>query len=124
MKSESKFWQLVKKKTPEIQWTRLESWSSYGVPDLLGYHENCGFFMVELKIVYGNKLHFSPHQKLFQLTRKKRNYILAQEASSGRVNLYGSTSILDLLADYNSTQPLASDWDHIQRLLACEPLDS
>ena len=125
MKSESKFWQLVKKKTPEIQWTRLESWSSYGVPDLLGYHENCGFFMVELKIVYGNKLHFSPHQKLFQLTRKKRNYILAQEASSGRVNLYGSTSILDLLADYKSTQPLASnDWDHIQRLLACEPLDS
>jgi len=124
MKPESKFWQLVKKKTPEIQWTRLESWSSYGVPDLLGYHENCGFFMVELKIVYGNKLHFSPHQKLFQLTRKKRNYILAQEASSGRVNLYGSTSILDLLADYKSTQPLASDWDHIQRLLACEPLDS
>jgi len=124
MKAESKFWQLVKKKTPEIQWTRLESWSSYGVPDLLGYHENCGFFMVELKIVYGNKLHFSPHQKLFQLTRKKRNYILAQEASSGRVNLYGSTSILDLLADYKSTQPLASDWDHIQRLLACEPLDS
>ena len=124
MKSESKFWQLVKKKTPEIQWTRLESWSSYGVPDLLGYHENCGFFMVELKIVYGKKLHFSPHQKLFQLTRKKRNYILAQEASSGRVNLYGSTSILDLLADYKSTPPLASDWDHIQRLLACEPLDS
>jgi hypothetical protein len=125
MKPESKFWQLVKRKTPDIQWTRLESWSSYGVPDLLGYHENCGFFMVELKIVYGKKLHFSPHQKLFQLTRKKRNYILAQEASSGRINLYGSTSILDLLADYKSTQPLASDdWDHIQRLLACQPLDS
>ena len=124
MKRESKLWQLVKKKTPKIQWTRLESWSSFGTPDLLGYHENCGFFMVELKIVYGNKLHFSPHQKLFQLTRKKRNYILAQEASSGRVNLYGSTSILDLLADYKSTPPLASDWDHIQRLLACEPLDS
>ena len=52
MKKESKFWQLVKKKTPQIQWTRLESWSSYGVPDLLGYHENCGYFMVELKIVY------------------------------------------------------------------------
>ena len=125
MKAESKFWQLVKRKTPIIQWTRLESWSSYGVPDLLGYHENCGYFMVELKIIYGKKLHFSPHQKLFHLTRQKRTYILAQEGSPGRVNLYGSSSLPDLLADYKSTQPLASDdWDHIQRLLACEPLDS
>ena len=37
MKPESKFWQLVKKNTPKIQWTRLESWASFGVPDLLGY---------------------------------------------------------------------------------------
>ena len=59
MKEESKFWQLVKRKTPQIQWTRLESWSSYGVPDLLGYNENCGFFMVELKIQNGKKIHFS-----------------------------------------------------------------
>ena len=128
MKRESKLWQLVKKKTPKIQWTRLESWASYGVPDLLGYHENCGFFMVELKIVTGKsklKIHFSPHQKLFHLTRIKRNFILAQQASSGRINLYGSSALPGLLGDYKSTPPLASnDWDHIQRLLACEPLDS
>ena len=36
MKPESKFWKLVKKNTPKIQWTRLESWASFGVPDLLG----------------------------------------------------------------------------------------
>ena len=77
MKKESKFWQLVKKKTPQIQWTRLESWASFGVPDLLGYNDNCGFFLVELKVVEGNKVRFSPHQKLFlHLTRKKRNFIL------------------------------------------------
>ena len=81
--------------------------------------------MVELKIVYGKKLHFSPHQKLFHLTRQKRTFILAQEASPGRINLYGSSSLPDLLADYKSTQPLASDdWDHIQRLLIRAPLDS
>jgi hypothetical protein len=81
--------------------------------------------MVELKIVYGKKLHFSPHQKLFHLTRQKRTYILAQEGSPGRINLYGSSSLPDLLADYKSTQPLASnDWDHIQRLLIRAPLDS
>ena len=125
MKPESKLWQKVKKNTPKIQWTRLESWSSFGTPDLLGYHENCGFFMVELKIVYGKKLHFSPRQKLFHLTRQKRTFILAQEASPGRINLYGSSSLPELLADYKSTQPLASDdWDHIQRLLIRAPLDS
>ena len=125
MKPESKLWKLIKKNTPQIQWTRLESWSSFGVPDLLGYHDNCGFFMVELKVVTGKQIHFSPHQKLFHLTRIKRNFILAQQASSGRINLYGSSALPGLLGDYKSTPPLASnDWDHIQRLLACEPLDS
>ena len=50
MKPESKLWQLIKKNTPKIQWTRLESWASFGVPDLLGYNENCGFFMLEMKV--------------------------------------------------------------------------
>ena len=57
MKPESKLWQLIKKKTPKIQWTRLESWASFGVPDLLGYHENCGFFMLEMKVTRGKKIH-------------------------------------------------------------------
>ena len=55
MKAESKFWQQIKKNTPKIQWTRLESWSSFGVPDLLGYNDSCGFFLVEMKVQNGNK---------------------------------------------------------------------
>ncbi len=114
-----------KKNTPKIQWTRLESWSSFGTPDLLGYHDNCGFFMVELKIATGKKIHFSPHQKLFHLTRKERNFILIEEASSSSIKLYESSSILGLLADYRETPSLAiNDWDHIQRLLIREPLDA
>jgi hypothetical protein len=50
VKAETKLWKKLKKNTPKIQWTRLESWASFGVPDLLGYHDSCGFFMVELKI--------------------------------------------------------------------------
>jgi hypothetical protein len=69
MKPESKFWQKIKKNTPKIQWTRLESWSSFGTPDLLGYNDNCGFFMVEMKVARGPKISFSPHQKLFHQTR-------------------------------------------------------
>ena len=65
MKPETKLWKLLSKKTPQIRWTRLESWSSFGTPDLLGYHDNCGFFMVELKVAHSHKITFSPHQKLF-----------------------------------------------------------
>ena len=55
MKAESKFWQQIKKNTPKIQWTRLESWSSFGVPDLLGYNDSCGFFLVEMKVAKGQQ---------------------------------------------------------------------
>ena len=118
MKKESKFWQLVKKNTPQIQWTRLESWAYFGVPDLLGYNDNCGFFLVELKVVEGNKVRFSPHQKLFHFTRKKRNYILVHQPSLKLVKLYESKSIPGLLVDLRETPSLAiNDWDPIQRCL-------
>ena len=118
MKPESKFWQIIKKKTPKIHWTRLESWSSFGVPDLLGYHDSCGFFMCEMKIARGPKISFSPHQKLFHQTRTKRNFIIVQDASLGHVKLYESSAIHGLLTDHRETPCLAlDDWDHIQRLL-------
>ena len=72
MKEESKFWKEVKKNTPKIFWTRLESWASFGVPDLLGYHDCCSFFMVELKVATGNKIRLSPHQILFHTIHPKR----------------------------------------------------
>ena len=123
MKKESKFWQLIKKNTPKIQWTRLESWSSYGVPDLLGYADSCGFFMVELKIQNGKRIHFSPHQRMFHITRTNRNFILVQEASSRSVKLYPSSAIHDLQLGVARCLAL-DDWDHIQRLLLAAPLDA
>ena len=125
MKPESKFWKLIKKNTPKIQWTRLESWASFGVPDLLGYKDSCGFFMVEMKIARGPKISFSPHQKMFHLTRTNRNFILLQEPLEGNVKLYESKAIHGLLVDHRETPSLAmNDWDHIQRLLVREPLDA
>ena len=125
MKPESKFWKLIKKNTPKIQWTRLESWASFGVPDLVGYNDNCGFFMVELKVTKSKKVHFSPHQKMFHLTRTQRNFILLRDASLGAIKLYESTAIPGLLTDHRETPSLAiDDWDHIQRLLIREPLDA
>ena len=125
MKPESKFWQIIKKNTPKIQWTRLESWSSFGTPDLLGYHDNCGFFMVEMKVARGPKISFSPHQKLFHQTRTKRNFIIVQDASLGHVKLYESSAIHGLLTDHRETPCLAlDDWNHIERLLLAASPDA
>ena len=121
MKRESKLWQLLKKNTPRISWTRLESWSSFGTPDCLGYNDSCGFFMCELKIAHGKKISFSPHQKLFHMTRTKRNFILVEQAAEGSprsVKLYGSSAIHGLLEDHRETPALATnDWEKIQRIL-------
>ena len=125
MKQESKFWKLIKKNTPKIQWTRLESWASFGVPDLLGYHDNCGFFLVELKVTKTPKVSFSPHQKLFHLTRTQRNFILLRDTSLGAIKLYESTALPGLLVDHRETPSLAmNDWDHVQRLLIRESPDA
>ncbi len=125
MKPETKLWQKVKKNTSKIKWTRLESWASFGVPDLLGYHDSCGFFMVELKIARAPKISFSPHQKLFHMTRTNRNFILLEDTSSRSIKLYESKSIHGLLLDHRDTPCVAQDdWDHIQRVLINTPLDA
>ena len=109
MKPEAKLYQKFKKNTPLVKWSRLESWASFGIPDLLGYNDNCGFFMVELKIQTGNKIKFSPHQ------------ILVQQAPKGGprpVKLYGSKSIAGLITDPRAVEPLAvDDFNEIQKIL-------
>jgi hypothetical protein len=112
VKPESKLYQKFKKNTPSILWTRLESWSSFGVPDLLGYNNLCGFFMVELKFTQSNKIKFSPHQILFHTTRIERNFILVEQAlraSRSTVKLFSSSEINNLLKGIDKAAPLAVD---------------
>ena len=121
MKPEQKLYQKLKKNTPNILWTRLETWVSFGVPDLLGYHNSCGFFMVELKIQTANKIRFSPHQILFHTLRTNRNYILVEHARKRGpqvLKLYGSKSIEGLLLDPREVKPLAvNDFQLIENIL-------
>ena len=54
MRPDKKFWKEIKNKTPNVNWTRIESWASPGVPDLFGVFKdlktNKGFqFWLELK---------------------------------------------------------------------------
>jgi len=112
VKPESKLYQKFKKNTPSILWSRLESWSSFGVPDLLGYNNLCGFFMVELKFTQSNKIKFSPHQILFHTTRNERNFILVEQAlraSRSTVKLFASSEINNLLKGIDKAVPLAVD---------------
>ena len=121
MKPEQKLYQKLKKNTPDILWSRLETWVTFGLPDLIGYHNTSGFFMVELKIQTGNKIRFSPHQILFHTTRNKRNFILVEQARKGGlkdIKLYGSKSIEALIHDPRAVDPLAvNDFEKIQKIL-------
>ena len=121
MKPEQKLYQKIKKNTPNILWSRLETSASFGVPDLLGYHNSCGFFMVELKIQTANKIRFSPHQILFHTIRSNRNYILVEQARKRGpkdLKLYGSKSIEGLLLDPREVKPLAvNDFQLIENIL-------
>ncbi len=121
MKPEQKLYQKLKKNTPNILWTRLETWASFGVPDLIGYQSLCGFFMVELKIQTGNKIRFSPHQVLFHTTRNNRNYILVNQspnAPRSSIKLYSSKNIEGLILDPREIKPLAvNDWQLIENIL-------
>jgi Holliday junction resolvase len=121
VKPESKLYQKFKKNTPQILWTRLESWSSFGVPDLLGYNNLCGFFMVELKFTQSNKVKFSPHQILFHTTRNERNFILVEQAhraSRSSLKLFASSEINNLLIGIDKAAPLAvDDYKQIEKIL-------
>ncbi len=121
MKPESKLYQKFKKNTPSILWTRLESYINFGVPDLLGYNNLCGFFMVELKFTQSNKIKFSPHQILFHTTRTERNFILVEQAlraSRSTVKLFASSEINNLIVGIDKAAPLAvDDYKQIEKIL-------
>ena len=121
MKLERKLYQKFKKNTPLIQHTRIETYINHGVPDVLGYHDNCGFFMVELKYTTTKKVKFSPHQILWATQKTKRNFLLLEHApprSPSLIKLYESKSIEGLLLDHREVKPLAvNDWSLIQKIL-------
>ena len=96
MKLESKFYNELKRITPQIRWTRIENTSLFGTPDLLGYNTSGHFFTVELKITSDNKIRFSPHQIAFHIKHPNNTFILAKKPSQGSCKLFPGTCILAL----------------------------
>ena len=98
MKLESKFYNELKRITPQIRWTRIENTSVSGTPDLLGYNDSGRYFTVELKVSRSNKVRLSPHQIAYHVTHPKNSFILVKSLAASRVKLYEGSQIKQLAA--------------------------
>ena len=115
-KDESKLWLEVKKNIKQISFTRLESWASAGVPDLLCYNKKGKFFTIELKVEKRKKLIFSPHQISFHIRHPNNTFILAKAPGPCAPKLYAGKDILSLLEREPGTA-IAESWPAIQEHL-------
>jgi len=119
-KPESKFWKKLKEKTPDIVWTRIENWASFGTPDLLGYNKNQTYFTVELKLTKVKKLSISPHQIAYCVKHPKNHFILATFHDLLSPKLYEGEQIFALREQGLSLAPVREDWnaviDYLSRL--------
>ena len=98
MGPEQKLYRDLKKHTHHIIWNRIENLSIVGMPDLLGYTKNQKFFTVELKVIRGNKVRFSPHQIAFHKTHPTNTFILAEGLGPRSVKLFRGSRITELVA--------------------------
>ena len=88
-----------------------ENLSIAGTPDLLVYNNSGHFFTIELKVVKGSKIRFSPHQIAFHVRHPKNTFILVKHLSSRSVKLYEGKDILELDARGLSLEPCCSSLD-------------
>ena len=84
-KPETRFWKKLKEVTPRIHWTRIESTSSPGVPDLHGVFKNemgdSVMFWAELKCTRVKKISITPKQIAWNYSYNLaggNNFIMAQ----------------------------------------------
>ena len=108
MKLEKDLWRELKRIKSKISWTRLETRSLLGTPDLLGYNDLGRFFLVELKLTKVNKIRFSPHQIAFFVRHPKNSFVLVAGSPDPKlVRLYPGSRVLELVACGLKLEPLA-----------------
>ena len=108
VKNESELWQYLKKKTPNILWTKIENTSHLGTPDLLGYNKNKTFFTVELKVTKRHQLRFSPHQIAFHIRHPKNSFIIALQLVDEVIKLYEGNQIESLVTRGLKLDPICN----------------
>jgi len=95
-------WRTLKKalQTTRPQWqlTRLESWVSQGVPDVL-VNADGKLLLLELKVCHGSKVNLSPHQISFARSHQAAPvWIVVNAGFSDReyIAVYAAAQALDL----------------------------
>lgn len=110
-KPESIFWKEVKSKLKDFSLTRLESWASAGVPDVLAYNKNGTFFTIELKVTVCKKIRFSPHQIAFHIKHPDNTFVLAKVLGQRAIKLYAGSQVETLVAlGHEPVAPIAESW--------------
>lgn len=110
-KPESIFWKEVKSKLKDFSLTRLESWASAGVPDVLAYNNNGTFFTIELKVTTGKKIRFSPHQISFHMRHPTNTFVLAKVLGQRAIKLYAGAQVETLSSlGHEPVAPIAESW--------------
>ena len=112
MLPERKLYQKLKKNIPSISWNRIENLSLLGMPDCLCCNSNGVFFTVELKVVKGNKIRFSPHQIAWHKRHLKNTFILVEAVAPRSVktfsiSLFRGARILELVRSGMKIEPIA-----------------
>ena len=130
MKLESKFYNELKRITPQIRWTRIENTSVFGTPDLLGYHPGGFFFTLELKVTKRNKVALSPHQVAWHMNHPTSTFVLVHyiyiknKKKINEYRLYPGSRIEELFRLGMNLEPLVlgSLEDCACHLLQLEPV--
>ena len=111
---ESKLWRALRNGVTDVHWTRIESWSSPGVPDV-----NCcasfGEFWIELKVTKNNRVALSPHQISWHLKRHRfngRSYILTKERGKAPLFLFSGSFVKELSDKKISEIPCMGEFPH------------
>ena len=111
LKPERKLYHDLKKNTPGITWNRIENLAGIGLPDVLGYNTSCHFFTVELKVIKGNRIRFSPHQISFHITHPTNTFILVRALGQRSLKLFHGAAMRELVAlGYACDLQLAASW--------------
>ena len=121
---ESTFWKNVKSITPNIYWTRIETYGTPGIPDLLGVYTDKSLkknisFWCELKLTKGNKLDLSPFQISWNLKRYslcQDNFIMAKGVEERKIFFWPGAVARELVTNYREVEPLFTvdqPWTHV-----------
>ena len=90
---------------------RVENLAGIGMPDCLGYNTSSHFFTVELKVIKGNRIRFSPHQISFHITHPTNTFILVRALGQRSLKLFPGSEIRKLVASgYGDGFFVADSW--------------